>query len=85
MNVISPNGPKPKRPYRASRAKRGTENICESQRAEHEQVILLGLNPPCAKRIIPSMSPALSPCAKKDQDLLATRSEARRARIVQGA
>ena len=84
MNVINPNGPK-EPPYRGSRAKRGTENIRESQRAEHKQVIPLGLNPLGAKYIIPSMRPALSSSTKSDHDLLATRSEPRRARIVRSA
>ena len=52
------------------------ENIRESQSTKHEQVILFGLSPLCAKRIIPGMSPALAPCAKRDQELPATRSEA---------
>ena len=51
-------------PYRASRAKRGMEHIHESQRAKHEHVILFGLHPLCAKRIIPGMSPSLYSSAK---------------------
>ena len=69
-------------PYRASRAKRGMEHIHESHRAKHEHVILFGLHPLCAKRIIPGMSPALSSSTKRDQDLLAKRSEPRSLVII---
>ena len=85
MNVVSHTDQRLSPPYPASRAKRGTENIRESQRTKHEHVILFEVNTLCAKRIIPSMSPALSSFATRDQDLLATRREPRRARIVRSA
>ena len=67
MNVMNPNEPN-EPPYRTSRAKRIMEHIRESRRTEHDQVRLFGLNPHCAKSIIPGMSPVLFQSTKMDHD-----------------